>query len=598
MSQTVITKAFEEWKARQGESGEPVLLDEFVLANVPGLDPAKPISRDEVIPPASQIVHRLPVTRKGVVNKNAVVHSAVIGADVGDFTFNWIGLINKASGTLAMIVHAPAQQKLKTREGQQGNVLTRSFLMEYSGAQKETGINTPAETWQIDFTARLAAIDERKRVENADIYGGAAFFGDGWLVARSGSQYYVTAGAGYVSGLRAALAANQNITVPAKATKVWLDVCWSGALTSAWNVVTDLVVADSLANYARDGVQHYVFALASIDAAGNITDLRPKGSLDSQQGRNDFMRRDKNLSDVTDAAQARKNLALKGAALMDVGKVAGSVAAGDDSRITEAVQRGGDTMRGELKIRAVNALRIFDNDYGLIFRRSEEYLHLIPTEAGKGENGDLSQLRPLAINLKTGEINFNHKINTAAINAASLTTGKGVFNSIETNALSVGNLVLSTDGNIYGPIWGGWLSNWINSALNSRDQQIALRATYDWANQAFASRDSQINVRATYDWVNQTFAPRNNFSASSNGWSKDVSTGKITQWGFRESRSTAIESAGFNFAFPNACLAVVATLGTAAAPGATVYTALGNNQGFNYRTSGASLGFTFWAVGY
>lgn len=43
------------------------------------------------------------------------------------FSFNWIGLINKASGTLAMIVHAPLQQKLKTAEGQQGTCLHARF---------------------------------------------------------------------------------------------------------------------------------------------------------------------------------------------------------------------------------------------------------------------------------------------------------------------------------------------------------------------------------------------------------------------------------------------------------------------------------------
>ncbi|EKQ3083370.1 phage tail protein [Salmonella enterica] len=34
MSQTTITLAFEQWKAQQGATGEPVLLDEFVFANV------------------------------------------------------------------------------------------------------------------------------------------------------------------------------------------------------------------------------------------------------------------------------------------------------------------------------------------------------------------------------------------------------------------------------------------------------------------------------------------------------------------------------------------------------------------------------------
>ncbi|EAN0467066.1 phage tail protein [Salmonella enterica] len=305
MSQTTITRAFEQWKAQQGATGEPVLLDEFVFANVPGLEPDRPVDRNETLPPAEQIVHRQAVSRKGVVNDNAVVHSVVLGADVGDFSFNWIGLLNKASGTLAMIVHAPLQQKLKTAEGQQGNVLTRSFLMEYNGAQAETGINTPAETWQIDFTARMAGMDERQRLENIDIFGAAAFFGDGYLVGKSGNQFYVTKGTGYVAGLRTTLAENLNITVTTRPVKVWLDVCWTGTLTSVWGVQSRITVADNLADYVQNGVQHYVFAVAGIDENGNITDLRPKGTLNEQQA-SDALRKHEQSRNHPDATTREK----------------------------------------------------------------------------------------------------------------------------------------------------------------------------------------------------------------------------------------------------------------------------------------------------
>ncbi|EBB1707487.1 phage tail protein [Salmonella enterica subsp. enterica] len=297
--------AFEQWKAQQGATGEPVLLDEFVFANVPGLDPDQPVDRNETLPPTEQIVHRQAVSRKGVVNDNAVVHSVVLGADVGDFSFNWIGLLNKASGTLAMIVHAPLQQKLKTAEGQQGNVLTRSFLMEYNGAQAEIGINTPAETWQIDFTARMAGMDERQRLENIDIFGAAAFFGDGYLVGKSGNQFYVTKGTGYVAGLRTTLAENLNITVTTRPVKVWLDVCWTGTLTSVWGVQSRITVADNLADYVQNGVQHYVFAVAGIDENGNITDLRPKGTLNEQQA-SDALRKHEQSRNHPDATTREK----------------------------------------------------------------------------------------------------------------------------------------------------------------------------------------------------------------------------------------------------------------------------------------------------
>ncbi|HDI8830487.1 TPA: phage tail protein [Escherichia coli] len=105
-----------------------------------------------------------------------------------------------------------------------------------------------------------------------------------------------------------------------------------------------------------------------------------------------FLRQDRNLSDVEDKDEAVENLGLK--PTMDKAK--------------NAVQRDGDTMTGELKIRGVNALRIFNDAFGLIFRRSEEFLHLIPTSEGQGENGDIGPLRPFAINLRTGAISVSH----------------------------------------------------------------------------------------------------------------------------------------------------------------------------------------------
>ncbi|MBD1229691.1 phage tail protein, partial [Xenorhabdus griffiniae] len=47
---SVITLDFEKWKAQQVAAGNPVVLDEFVFAYVPELDPAQPINRDEKLP--------------------------------------------------------------------------------------------------------------------------------------------------------------------------------------------------------------------------------------------------------------------------------------------------------------------------------------------------------------------------------------------------------------------------------------------------------------------------------------------------------------------------------------------------------------------
>ncbi|HBC0641580.1 TPA: phage tail protein [Serratia marcescens] len=320
MSQTAITFAFEQWKAKEAVNGSRVVLDEFVFANVPGLDAGKPIDRKEGMPPAGQIVHRQAVNKTGVVNNNAVVYSVTLGTEVGDFDFNWIGLVNKASNTVAMIVHAPTQRKVANHAGQQGNAITRSFVMEYDGAASETAITTPAETWQIDFTARLGGIDEMQRLINRDHYGAGAFFGNGFLVAKAGAQYFVTAGTGYVGGLRAVLAANQNITVTAKPIKVWADVSLQGNVVSQWAAAVKFTVAATAADYTDNaGFKHYVFAVASIDAAGNITDLRPQGSLSDQAGNDAYLRKDDNLASLKDKAKSRGSLGLGTAATRNVG---------------------------------------------------------------------------------------------------------------------------------------------------------------------------------------------------------------------------------------------------------------------------------------
>ncbi|EEQ5787301.1 TPA: phage tail protein [Escherichia coli] len=289
MAKSVITSAFIRLKAQQAAEGTPVVLDEFIFANVPDLNPETPVSPDETLPPEDQIVHRQAVGKTGVVNENAVVYSVTLGAELGDFEFNWVGLVSKATSTLAMIVHAPTQKKIRTHNGNEGNVLVRSMLMEYSGAKEATGITTPAQTWQIDFTARLAAMDERQRRENVDIYGKATFFDDGWLV-KKGETWTVNKGMGYVEGLRAELTEDTPMVTPAFPSRIWLNVWWTGTLTSEWTTEHEIITADPdvteerlRKTYPRDGIQQYFYAIAEIDEDGNVTDLRPRGTPEERR---------------------------------------------------------------------------------------------------------------------------------------------------------------------------------------------------------------------------------------------------------------------------------------------------------------------------
>ncbi|HIB8968262.1 TPA: hypothetical protein ACWYF3_004128 [Citrobacter freundii] len=103
------------------------------------------------------------------------------------------------------------------------------------------------------------------------------------------------------------------------------------------------------------------------------------------------------------------------------------------------LKRSGDTMSGELKIPGANALRIFNAQFGLIFRRSEEYLHLIPTLENQGENGDIGPLRPLSINLRTGEVMMEHKLLASGGAQISSSLGIGVDNVLGENSIVLGD---------------------------------------------------------------------------------------------------------------------------------------------------------------
>ncbi|EPV8593484.1 phage tail protein [Escherichia coli] len=135
-----------------------------------------------------------------------------------------------------------------------------------------------------------------------------------------------------------------------------------------------------------------------------------------------FLRQDRNLSDVEDRDKSVENLGLK--PTVDKAK--------------NAVQRDGDTMSGELKIRGVNALRIFNEAFGLIFRRSEESLHLIPTQENQGENGDIGPLRPFSINLRTGEVSMFHPVSVGDGSKVNGALGIGVQNALGGNSIALG----------------------------------------------------------------------------------------------------------------------------------------------------------------
>ncbi|ECD5418715.1 hypothetical protein E1574_08920 [Salmonella enterica subsp. enterica serovar Bareilly] len=346
MAQSVITSAFEHLKAQEATGGNRIIIDQFVFANIPGLNVTDTPPESEPLPPDAQIVHRQAVDRNGVVNENTVAYSVTLPESVGDFTFNWLGLVSSATNTLCMAVYLHPQEKIKTADGKQGNTLIYSEIMEYAGASAATGITTPVSTWQIDFTARLHGMDEATRKAALDIYGPGLFFNDAFkLTAKSTGQATFAPGIAYLRGLRVEMETTGTLTfATGKAQTVYLDAALTGTLTGE-NKAMFTLTSQKSADYIDDlGFAHYVEPVATISASGEITDIRKTRKPLNDRLDGEYLTRDGNLKEIADKGEqaqsdAREHMGLGNSATLNTGTTQGTVAAGDDSRITGAMQK-------------------------------------------------------------------------------------------------------------------------------------------------------------------------------------------------------------------------------------------------------------------
>ncbi|HDX8804576.1 TPA: phage tail protein [Klebsiella oxytoca] len=320
MSQSLITNAFSPWLAARLAESKPARPDRMVFAWIEGQDENAEINPDEQLPAKSLITHTADIVHFGTLNERAFVCSVVLDTTVGNWRYNWIGLVDSESDSLLMIVHTAEQQKIKTAAGIQGNTLSRNLMMEFSGAAAASQITVTAETWQIDYSARLHSMDEAGRLALVDYYGQAAFRNDGFLVTVQDNVAVVEPGLGYVSGLRVELSESRSFAV-ANGSGVWVDAVWSGTVTGAWVHSFKVVAAVNLSDYIDSaGFQHYVTRIASVTASG-VKDLRTPFPLQKLEQTIDeldvyskteaderFLQAENNLSDVADAGKARKSL--------------------------------------------------------------------------------------------------------------------------------------------------------------------------------------------------------------------------------------------------------------------------------------------------
>lgn len=313
MSQ-VITNAFETYWQGCLTDQSPVVLDEVVLADIPDLDITAPINPDTGLPAPGYIVHRHPVDQRGRVNNNAVAYTIVMDTTVGDFSFNAMYLINKATGIVGMIVFKGREEKVKTDASTNttGNSMVKSMLMEYDRAADATMTNVAAGTWQIDYSARLNGMEEEQRQHALQLFGHHSFIDDGFQLIEQSGIYKVMPGKAIVGGLYLHLEKAQTVYPGAKPIGVWVDAFRAGTLLSAWENRFSLVTSVSDLNDYQDqsGYLHSVAKIATIGADGSIKDHRRKEThshqwADMREVPDDIGKLKEQLNENTGADQVR-----------------------------------------------------------------------------------------------------------------------------------------------------------------------------------------------------------------------------------------------------------------------------------------------------
>ncbi|MFU2142607.1 phage tail protein [Gallibacterium anatis] len=335
-----LTQAFETYIRDSVVNHTPVVFDEFIFANIPGLNDDN-LDSHLTIPQANQIVHRQAVSQIGALNENAIVYSVTIGTEIGDFDFNWVGLVNKSQNLLACGIYTGLTSKIKNKEQEQGNSITRSVLLEFPRAQELANVSVSAETWQIDFTMRLSGIDEKIRLTNRDLYGRAVFFDNAFLLKRkSGNVYTLDSGHAYIEGVRAEIKRTAEVTVPTLPASVYVDICHHATVTGAYQTEIKYLTQSKNDYVGSDGYQHYVQIIADIASDGTITDRRLTDNAPP------YIAESKKSSSVSSTSE-------KTVATSKAVKDAYDKAEAANNNANTRVSRSGGEMTGGLKLKSI-----------------------------------------------------------------------------------------------------------------------------------------------------------------------------------------------------------------------------------------------------
>ncbi|ECA0041459.1 hypothetical protein EIE55_04425 [Salmonella enterica subsp. enterica serovar Agona] len=333
--------------------------------------------------------------------------------------------------------------------------------------------------------------------------------------------------------------------------------------------------------------------------------------------------KDRNLSDLPNTALARQNLELGDSSTRNVGTTAGTVASGDDARITGAMQKNQNGADIPDVAKFLQNLGIID---GLDFTGDISAPNMrcdTTVTVGDGTGGivkggvDGAGFNGNNLNIKSWN-GIGFQCSEDGVIRAYISTQLGIITASE--YVYAGSANLYKNGDVYGDKWStGNGPNWLSLFLEHLDSQIRNNLT-SWTSNNFPTK-SDVSVALSgkpgRQYITQIGVYQNDkskpfmlhdddsgiFLATSssvhldaNGWHRDASTGVITQWGSGNVPGSQQQRVNFPMTFPNTCTTVIAS--DTGGGSIALSTMSKDNGGFTVRGASSTFGFNWFAIGY
>ncbi len=149
MSNATLTTAGLALLATLQSGNQALNIDQFIYANIPGLNTDITPAVDTVKPAAEKIVHTSDVTKVGYVDNQTIIYSNRLDTSIGDFVYNWVGLYSTEHSTLIAVSFIPIQHKKKTVNDILGNTLCKNFGIQYINIKSLANITIAADESQV-----------------------------------------------------------------------------------------------------------------------------------------------------------------------------------------------------------------------------------------------------------------------------------------------------------------------------------------------------------------------------------------------------------------------------------------------------------------